>query len=339
MRSYTHRAMTARAIVVVCLCLILTGCGSDSSDNDEDTGAPSPPASAITMAVSGARATIGPMRNEVRLLGTTAALLHISLRAPAAGRVLGMNLQTGDRVVRGEIVAHIVNREIEAAQNGLAVARELDPSEGPALTASIRRNEGRPGIAVRVPENAIVAQRIVSSGQMVADLDPLADLIDPRNVYVEASVPVDNLAALRPGMDAVVSSPLRPGTDYQARVAAIAPAFSQNGATSLARIEFTGHDRISVAGAPVEVLVTTKFVADATTVPAAALFEDPADDSYYVFVVGIDGRAQRTPVTLGIRTPSRVQVITGVWPGQIIITSGGYALSNGLRVTVALSQR
>ncbi|MGH6742309.1 MAG: efflux RND transporter periplasmic adaptor subunit [Bradyrhizobium sp.] len=290
------------------------------------------------MAVSGARAAITPMREEVRLLGTTAALRHISLRAPAAGRVLGMNLQTGDRVGRGEVVAHIINREIEAAQNGLAVARRLDPSEAPALTASIRRNEGGPGIAVKVPENAIVAQRLVSSGQIVADLDPLADLIDPRSVIVEASVPIDTLAALRPGMDARVNSPLRLGTDYQARVAAIAPAFSQNGATSLARVEFTGRDRLSIAGAPVDVRVTTKFVADAITVPAAAMFEDPADDSYYVFVVGTDGRAHRTPVTLGIRTPTRAQITTGIRPGQIVITSGGYALSSGLKVSVALSQ-
>jgi multidrug efflux pump subunit AcrA (membrane-fusion protein) len=325
------------AIAAALLCLLLAGCGSDSSSGDGDAGPPA--AATATMAVSGARATIAPMRGEVRLLGSTAALRHISLRAPAAGRVLGMNLQTGDRVARGEIVAHIISREVEAAQSGLAVARQIDPSEAPALAASVRRYEGGGGIAVRAPENAIVAQRIVSSGQMVADLDPLADLIDPRGVYVEAAVPVDSLAAIRPGMDAIVTSPLHPGTIYAARVAAIAPAFNQNGATSPARIEFTGASRISEAGAPVEVRVTTTSVPDATTAPAAALFEDAANDSYYVFVAGADGRARRTAVTLGLRTPSRVQIVSGVSPGQIVITSGGYALSDGLKVTVALAQQ
>ena len=335
--SAFHRsAIQPLAIAAVFLCLVLAGCGSDSSSGDDS--AP-PSAAAITMAVSGARVAIAPMRSEVRLLGNTAALRHISLRAPAAGRVEGMGLQIGDRVTRGEVVAHIISREVEAAKSGLAVARQIDPSEAPKLAAAVNRYGRGPGVAVQAPDNAIVAQRIVSSGQFVADLDPLADLIDPRSVYVEAAVPVDDLAAIRPGMDAIVTSPLHPGADYAARVAAIAPAFNQNSATSPARIEFTGPNRISEAGAPVEVRITTRSAPDAITVPAAALFEDPADDSYYVFVAGPDGHAHRTPVAVGIRTASRVQIISGVQPGQIVITSGGYALSNGLKVNVALAQQ
>jgi multidrug efflux pump subunit AcrA (membrane-fusion protein) len=323
------------AIATLCL-LLLAGCGSDSTGGDE---AAAPTVSAITMAVSGARATVAPIRSEVRLLGNTAALRHISLRAPAAGRVTGMKLQIGDRVTRGEVVGYIVSREVEAAKNGLAIARQIDPSEAAALAAAVKRYGRGPGVAIRAPDNAAVAQRIVSSGQMVADLDPLADLIDPRSIYVDAAVPVDDVAMIHPGMDAIVTSPLYPGIEYAARVAALAPAFNQNGATSPARIEFTGASRIREAGAPVNVLVTTKFVADAITVPAMALFEDPADDSYYVFVVGPDSHAHRTLVTLGIRTPSLAQIVSGVRPGQIVITSGGYALSNGLKVTVALAQR
>lgn len=325
------------AIAFATCCLLLAGCGSDSAGGDEDA-APRP-VSAITMAVSGARATVAPIRNEVRLLGNTAALRHISLRAPASGRITRMNLRIGDRVTRGEVIGYVVSREVEAARNGLAIARRIDHSEAAALAAAVHRYGGGPGVAIRAPDNAIVAQRIVSSGQMVADLDPLADLIDPRTIYVDAAVPVDELAMIRPGMDAIVTSPLHPGIEYAARVAALAPAFNQNGATSPARIEFTGAKRISEAGAPVDVLVTTRFVPDAITVPAAALFEDPANDSYYVFVVGSHSHAHRTPVTLGIRTPSLAQVLSGVQPGQIVITSGGYALSNGLKVTVALAQR
>jgi multidrug efflux pump subunit AcrA (membrane-fusion protein) len=290
------------------------------------------------MAVTAAKVTAGPMHQELRLLGTTVALRHITLRAPSAGRVLGLNLQSGDRVHRGEVVAHIINREVEAAENGLEVARRIDPQDAPALSRAVKRYSKGEGIAVRAPEDAVVAQRIVSSGQMVADLDPLADLIDPHSVYVEAAVPVDELSLVKPGMSASVTSPLYAGGALSARVAALSPSLSQGGATSPARIEFTSEERITQADAPVEVRITTEYIPDAMIIPAAALFQDAANNSYYVFVAGPDGLAHRTAVTVGIRTQSQVQVTSGLKSGQVVITSGGYALSDGLKVNLTLAK-
>jgi HlyD family secretion protein len=250
-----------------------------------------------------------------------------------------MQLETGDSVRQGQIVAHIISREVEAAQNGLAVARQIDPEGAPDLIAPVRKYEGGAGIAVRAPENAIVAERLVSSGQIVGDLETLADLIDPRTDYVEAAVPVNYLAAISLRLQALVTTPIHPQTEYPARVAGIGPEFTPNGATSPVRFEFIPPMRITEADAPVEVRVTTRSVADAICVPAAALFQDAGSGSYYVFVAGSEGLAHRTPVSVGISTPARVQITAGVRPGDIVITSGGYALSNGLKVNVVLAQQ
>jgi multidrug efflux pump subunit AcrA (membrane-fusion protein) len=321
--------------LVALLAVFLAGCRFGPSDDADTAAAPS----TITMAVSGARVAIKPMHSELRLLGETVAGRHISLRAPAAGRVVGLNIQTGDRVRRGEVVAHLFSREVEAAENGLAMAREIDPADAPSLTESVRRYAHGAGVPVTIPEDAIVAQRIVSPGQLVADLDQLADLIDPRSIFVSAAVPVDDLATLRLGMEAFITSPLHPGLEFTARVAGISPSFSQAGATSPARIEFTGRERINESGAPVEVTITIKSAPDATVIPAAALFEDAADHRFYVFVAGNDGLAHRKTVTVGMRSPIEVQTTSGVQAGQIVITSGGYALSDGLKVNVSLQPR
>jgi multidrug efflux pump subunit AcrA (membrane-fusion protein) len=323
------------AVAAFAALLIVGGCRSGGSAGDEEGSGPTPVA---VMAVTAAKVTAGPMHQELRLLGATVALRHITLRAPSAGRVLGLNLQSGDRVHRGEVVAHIINREVEAAENGLEVARRIDPQDAPALSGAVKRYSKGEGIAVRAPEDAVVAQRIVSSGQMVADLDPLADLIDPHSVYVEAAVPVDELSLVKAGMSATVTSPLYAGGALPARVAALSPSLSQGGATSPARIEFTSEERITQADAPVEVKITTEYVPDAVIIPAAALFQDAANNSYYVFVAGPDGLAHRTAVTVGIRTQSNVQVTSGLKPDQIVITSGGYALSDGLKVDLTVAK-
>jgi multidrug efflux pump subunit AcrA (membrane-fusion protein) len=330
-----HTAARRRPIIRLFLILgfVIAGCHSAPTDQDDALKATN-----VSMAVDGARVRVKPMRSELRLLGETVALRHISLRAPAAGRVVGLNILTGDRVRRGEVVAHIISREVEAAVNGLAVARQIDSAEASGLAHSVNRYVHGRGVAVTVPEDAIVAERSVSSGQLVADLDQLADLVDPRSLFVNAAVPVDDLAKISAGMEAIVNSPLHMGVDFPARVASLSPSFNQVGATSTAIIEFTSPQRIDEAGAPVEVRVTIKSVANATVIPVAAIFEDAANDSYYVFVAGSDGQAHRRTVTVGIRSPAEVQITSGLEPGQIVITSGGYALSDRLKVTVSIGR-
>lgn len=334
LHRYSVVAAALLALLAAILFTTLSGCGGgrESSDDSEAT----PGQAAIVMAVSGARVTIAPIRQELRLLGTTVASRHVMLRAPAAGRVTGFDLRVGAPVRKGETVARVINREVEAAASGLAAAQSIDRAEAPALAAALARNPPSPAIAVTAPADGIVAQPLVSNGQLVADLDPLADLIDPRSVYVEAAVPVSDLAAVRPAMAAVVTSPIHPGQKLGARVAAISPSFSQGGATTPARIEFDGPERMAEVGAPAEVSVTTSLVSAATVIPDAALFEDAANGAWYVFVAGADGRAHRTTVTIGIRAGGRTQVVAGVSAGQVVITSGGYALSDGLRVRVTL---
>jgi multidrug efflux pump subunit AcrA (membrane-fusion protein) len=331
------RTPTGMAIVLtITLTLALGGCrsGNGAANGDDDSAAP--PASAVTMTVSAATAIVAPMRRELRLLGTTVASRHLQLRAPSAGRVLGFNLQNGDRVRRGEVIAHVLNREVEAATNGLAVAERLDPAEAPALAQSVRRYSHGGGVAVIAAEDGIVSQRLVSTGQMVNDMDPLAELIDPHSVYVEAAVPIDNLASIRPGMEATVTSPMMPGAALPARVAALSPSLSPNGATSPARIEFSARQRITEAGAPVEVRVTITSVPDAIVIPVTAVFAD-AGGVFHVFVAGADGRAHRIAITTAIRSGNAMQVTSGVSAGDRVITSGGYALADGLNVKVTVA--
>jgi RND family efflux transporter MFP subunit len=170
---------------------------------------------------------------------------------------------------------------------------------------------------------------------MVADLDPLADLVDPASLYVDTSVPLNQLSLVKPGMAATVTTPFRPGVEFPARVAAILPSFDATSASSSVRTDFIGSERIAESGAPVEVRVETASAPDAIVVPVAALFQDQGVDRYHVFVIGADGRAHRTDIKVGLRDRDRVQVTDGVKLGDLVVTSGGYALSDGLGVRVA----
>jgi membrane fusion protein (multidrug efflux system) len=315
---------------------VLLGCGGGKTAGDEDDAAP---ARNPILLVTAAKAEVQPMKSELHLLGKTVASRHVIVRAPTPGRVVGLKLASGDSVRKGQLVARVINRETEAAEAGLAVARKIDPQSADALTKSVGRYNHSAGIPVIAPEAGVVSQPPVSNGQMVADLDTLVDLIDPASLYVEASVPVSQLSFVKPGMPATVTSAIRPGAEIPARVGPAMPNFDATSSTSAVRMDFVGDERIAEAGAPVEVRVETATAPDAIVIPAIALFQDPGKDKCHVFVIGADGHARRTDVKLGLRDSDRVQVIDGIKAGDAVVTSGGYALSDGLSVRVAGEQK
>ena len=127
--------MTGRRLSTNTLCaiiglavaaMVLIGCGGGKTAGDEDQSAP---AQKPVLLVTAAKAEVQPMKNELHLLGKTVASRHVIIRAPTPGRVIGINLASGDTVRKGQVVAHVRNREIEAAEAGLAVARKIDPHE------------------------------------------------------------------------------------------------------------------------------------------------------------------------------------------------------------------
>ncbi len=115
------RARRLAALVPVVLLLNLPACRSGPSAPQENA----PP---VIMSVTAAKVRVIPMRQQLRLLGTTVAQRHITLVAPSSGRVIDFNLQDGDRVRAGQLVGYVVNREVIAAQQGLEVARQIDPA-------------------------------------------------------------------------------------------------------------------------------------------------------------------------------------------------------------------
>jgi len=318
-----HRIMPVAVVLV-----LAAGCRAQSPGEESQEIAP-------VMVVAAAPATITPMISTLRALGVTVANHHVTIRAPAGGRLSGMSLKNGDQVRKGERIGYVLNREIEAAQAGLEIARKLDPQEAKTLAESVNRYDKSGGIPIIAPQAGVVSRPPVTSGQMVADLDPIVELIDPSSINVEASIPVDELHLISPGMPATVTSDLRPGVAFPAQVGAMIPSFDASSATTPVRLDFTGAESIPEIGAPVEARIVTSNIPDALAIPATALFQDVGQNRYHVFVAGLDGRAHRVNVTIGVHDGPKVQVLDGIKAGDQVITSGGYALSDGLRIRIA----
>jgi len=72
-------------------------------------------------------------------------------------------------------------------------------------------------------------------------------------------------------------------------------------------------------------------------VPTAAVFINPETQKHYVFTIGSDSKSHRRTIEIGIRDAAEVEVLAGLEEGTTVITSGGYALSDGLPMRVTPS--
>jgi multidrug efflux pump subunit AcrA (membrane-fusion protein) len=74
-------------------------------------------------------------------------------------------------------------------------------------------------------------------------------------------------------------------------------------------------------------------VPNALQVPASALITGD-DGTLGVMIVGSDSAAHLKPVTVGIRLPDTVQILSGIGPSDVVIDSGGYGLQDGTKVKI-----
>ena len=96
-------------------------------------------------------------------------------------------------------------------------------------------------------------------------------------------------------------------------VSLISPALDPGSTTVEVWVKLKNPDGQLKAGTPVHVAIVGRTVPDALQVPASALLTND-DGSLGVMVVGGDSTAHMKTVTVGIRLPDTVQILSGISP-------------------------
>jgi membrane fusion protein, multidrug efflux system len=122
---------------------------------------------------------------------------------------------------------------------------------------------------------------------------------------------------------------------FDGAIYAIDPRIDAATRTVLVRAIFPNREARLFPGAFANVHLTLGKIDDAVLVPAIAVV--PGLNAKTVYVVE-DGRAQLRTVVTGTRLEDRVQILAGLVPGEVVVTSGVLQLSPGQRVRPLASQ-
>jgi RND family efflux transporter MFP subunit len=96
-----------------------------------------------------------------------------------------------------------------------------------------------------------------------------------------------------------------------------------------------GDGKLRANGAA-QVTIAANSKDDAIVVPASAVTLEASNATEgTVMVVDDQNVAHETKVTIGIRTPDKVEIVEGLKGGETVVIEGNYALSDGTKVEVA----
>lgn len=177
---------------------------------------------------------------------------------------------------------------------------------------------------VIAPAGGVVLTRIVNPGQNVDAAEPIVTLADRAAVWIMADVFEADLAHVRVGQRARVTSEAFPGREWAGRVAYLDPTVAKETRTVRVRVEVANPDEALRFGMFVTVDFDRPDAGTDLVVPASAVQSLGAVK--VVYVEDPPGQFAERVVRLGSTQGMSVVVVSGLKPGDRVVTAGSFAL-------------
>ena len=324
-------------------------------------GSFAPPPEAVTTVV----AKPEPWDTTINAIGSVAAVNGVMVSADMPGLVDQIAFTSGQRVSKGDVLVRLDTKQeraqLAAAEAQLNLAR-LDlqrtqgllpqgviPQSAQDLTAAqykqaeARAGEIRAAIArktIRAPFTGTLGIREINLGQYLAGGAPIVSLQSLQPVFVNFSVPQQVIALVRAGATVQVTGDSLGGETEVGKIAAVDSVIDE--ATRNARVQAIFENRAMKLkpGMFVQAQLAKGVSTSVIALPASAISYAPFGDSVFIVeqVAGPDGKKYRGVrqqfVKLGGTRGDQVAVLTGVKPGEEVVTSGVFKLRPGAAVQV-----
>src|SRR5690242_3752029 len=298
-------------------------------------------------------------------IGTVAAVQGVVVSADLPGTVDRIAFDSGTFVHQGDVLVQLDTRQERAqlaaveAERELAVLnfgrmkdllaqRVISQSEYDRATADQKQTDARVGEiratidrkTIRAPFSGVLGIRKVNRGQYLAAGDPIVPLQALQPIYVNFGVPQQDVARVKVGGDIRITAEELPGVELTGRVSAINSIVDE--ATRNVQVQATlpNRDGRLRPGMFVQTALTVGATNTIVALPAPAISYAPYGDSVFVVTELKDpnGRSYKGVrqqfVKLGASRGDQVAVLSGIKPGDEVVTSGVFKLRNGAAVLV-----
>jgi RND family efflux transporter MFP subunit len=217
----------------------------------------------------------------------------------------------------------------DTAHRAAVAQRDLATANLAQANAALRRaREVQRNVTVTSPVTGFVVERNYDAGAIPGDL-PIVVVADLRQMKLEAGVSEIDAGRLRVGMQAQVEVQAKPGDTFLGQLAAIAPEVDERNRHFKIDVRVPNESRALLSGmyATARIIEATKT--NALVVPKEAV---TTRDGKRV-VQRVQGDSVSTvEVTEGLADGTRVQIVSGLAAGDLVLADARRQLAAGSKV-------
>ncbi len=320
-----------------------------------------PPPSAVTTIV--AKRETWP--STLNVIGTVAAIHGVTVSADLPGTVEKIHFESGQWVKEGDVLVELDTRQERAqlaqyeaqrdlahinygrtqqlVQEGVIARNEYDNVTAQQKLTEAQVGEIRAAIqrkTIRAPFSGVLGIRQINLGQYLAAGQAVVPLQSLNPIYVNFGVPQQEVGKLGIGRTLHITSDDLPGMEFMGRVNALDSIVDPS--TRNITVQATlGNPRNRLRpGMFVQVALGTGANTDVIALPASAINYAPYGDSVFIVTDLKDAKGnsyrgvRQQIVKLGASRGDQVGVVSGLNPGDEVVSSGVFKLRTGMAVQV-----
>ena len=320
-----------------------------------------PPPEAVTSVV--AKQEVWP--DSLSVIGSMEAVHGVVVSADLPGTVSKINFQSGQAVKEGDVIVELDTRQERAQLAALEAQRDLarinfgrtqklvdegviSRQEYDTSVASQKQTEANVGEiratierkTVRAPFSGILGIRKVNLGQYLAAGNPIVQLQSLNPIYVDFGVPQQSGSQVKVGGNVTVTAQDLAGKEFTGHVTALDSVIDEATRNYQVQATLANPQGKLKPGMFVQVAMHYGTPRDAVTLPASAINYAPYGDSVFIITdlkdpKGNSYRGVRQQfVKIDGSRGDQVAVVSGVKPGDEVVSSGVFKLRNGAAVTI-----
>ncbi|MBJ9977094.1 efflux RND transporter periplasmic adaptor subunit [Pseudomonas sp. S75] len=347
------RTRTAVLSITLLMLIALGAWAWSSRPFGERTSAPAPAPTQVQVA----KAVSQHLPRYLDSLGTLEAGEQVLVSAEVGGKVERLDFDSGQSVTRGQVLVSLNSAPERAeadhqrallanAQKRLKRIRELMPAGAVAKedldNAQMDLDAAKALLAkteaviaqktIRAPFSGELGIRKVHVGQYVNAGDPVASLINRRELRVNFSLDEQASAQVVKGQEVLLNFRALPGEDYKARILTLDPLLDNTRMSRIQAVLSTPGDTLR-PGMSADVRVVQATQAATLVVPATAIVSSAYGDVVYrIERTEAGAQVHRVAVKAGTRADGWRVVSEGLEEGDEVVAVGQNRLSDGQAV-------
>ncbi|MBM2816746.1 MAG: HlyD protein [Ignavibacteria bacterium] len=291
--------------------------------------------------------------DKIIATGTIAGNEEVELRCETSGRITKILFNEGAKVHQGDILVKTNDAELQAqlkkAQSKLKLSGEIELRQkslfekqgisrqtyDEALSEKIQLEADVEFIRAQIdkteihaPFDGIIGIRSVSIGTYLTPQIQIATIQSVNPVKIDFTVPQTYSELINMGKNISIKLSGK-SRIYNAKIYAIEPKINLDSRSLAVRAIMPNNNGEMTPGAFVAIEIGMEEIQNSLMAPTESLITDINGESVFIYK---NGKAISKKIISGIRTEKEVQIVSGLNPGDTLITSGIIQLKSGVAV-------